>query len=154
MDHPTAEIKSSKNYHGLGISSSRGVEVAAGSRIQGSPVRAPALPVEGLVVGVALLDPGAGAGGPAVQAGAAGRGLAPAAVDYSRRDGHLHRLAPPARRALALAPRRPRPDQRLRHRHALANLLDVANRTTSNWLVHMCHGAREGERAAWNSSMD
>jgi len=124
------------------VSAAGGVEVAAGSRIQGSPVRAPALPVEGLVVGVALLDPGAG--GPAVQAGAAGRGLAPAAVD-PRRHRHLHRLAPPARRALALAPRRPRPDQRLRHRHALANLLDVANRTTSNWLVRMRHGPREGE---------
>ena len=49
-------------------SAAEGIEVAAGSRIQGSPVRAPALPVEGLVVGVALLDPGAGAGGPAARA--------------------------------------------------------------------------------------
>lgn len=94
----------------MGSASAGRGQVTAGSRIQGSPVRAPALPVEGLVVGVALLDPVAtGGGGPAEQAGAAGLGLAPAAVD-PRRDRHLHRLAAPARRALALAPRRPRPD--------------------------------------------
>lgn len=132
------------------------------SRIhQGSPVRAPALPVEGLVVGVALLvlDPvAAAAGGPAGEAGAAGLGLAPAAVD-PRRDRHLHRLAPPARRALALAPRRPRPDQRLRHRRAalagLHSTFQYQRKELVGWLVgwtvDMNHGARgsKGRNHYW-----
>nr|ACN27501.1 unknown [Zea mays] len=81
------------------------------SRVQCSPVRAAAPPVERLVVGVALLG--------AAEQPSAAPGLAPAAVG-PRRHRHLHRLAPPARRALAVAPRRPRPDQRLRRRRPLA----------------------------------
>ena len=75
-------------------------------------------------------------------------------------DGHLLDAAPVAAApALVVrARRRPRPDQRLRHRHALANLLDVANRTTSNlatgWFTCAMARAREKEQHGWNSSMD